>query len=187
MGLAVDPEEFAEVTIYFSGKLTFSCRYQEAKRFNQLSFCSDIVGFTTIAAHCTPVQVVDLLNDLYTCFDATIMSYNNVYKVETIGDAYMVVGGLPNPRPDHAEQIATMALDLLHQSGNFKVRHLPGVPLQLRIGLHTGSLIIQPSKRGTDCDDIAASHFFSTLHIRSLLCGRCWIDDAALLFVWRYG
>jgi len=55
---------------------------------------------------------------------------------------YMVVGGLPNPRPDHAEQIATMALDLLHQSGNFKVRHLPGVPLQLRIGLHTGSLII---------------------------------------------
>jgi hypothetical protein len=55
----------------------------------------------------------------------------------------MVVGGLPNPRPDHAEQIATMALDLLHQSGNFKVRHLPGVPLQLRIGLHTGSLIIK--------------------------------------------
>lgn len=52
----------------------------------------------------------------------------------------MVVGGIPNPRPDHAEQIATMALDLLHQSGNFKVRHLPGVPLQLRIGLHTGLL-----------------------------------------------
>lgn len=50
----------------------------------------------------------------------------------------MVVSGLPVRIPDHAEQIATMALDLLHQSGNFKVKHLPDVPLQLRIGLHTG-------------------------------------------------
>lgn len=50
----------------------------------------------------------------------------------------MVVSGLPVRIPNHAEEIATMALDLLHQSGQFKVKHLPGVPIQLRIGLHTG-------------------------------------------------
>lgn len=50
----------------------------------------------------------------------------------------MCVGGAPIWAPDHADQIATMALDLLHQSGKFRIRHLPFTPLRLRIGLHTG-------------------------------------------------
>lgn len=64
-------------------------------------------------------------------------------KVETIGDAYMVVSGLPIRNGQlHAGEIATMALDLLSQCGTFVIRHMPDVPLRLRIGLHSGRSII---------------------------------------------
>ncbi|CAO1407946.1 unnamed protein product [Diamesa hyperborea] len=102
-------------------------------------YFSDIVGFTEIASFCSPLEVVSFLNSIYRVFDERIECYD-VYKVETIGDAYMVCSGLPvRNGKKHVSEISTMALDLLHASSYFKVPHRSNETIQIRSGIHTGS------------------------------------------------
>ncbi|VVC32111.1 Adenylyl cyclase class-4/guanylyl cyclase, conserved site,Nucleotide cyclase,Adenylyl cyclase class- [Cinara cedri] len=119
LGQSVEAETYDNVTIYFS----------------------DIVDFTSLSAASTPLQVVDLLNDLYTCFDSIVENFD-VYKVETIGDAYMVVSGLPVRNGNlHAREIARLSLALRSAVYSFKIKHRPDDQLKLRIGIHTGPCV----------------------------------------------
>jgi len=107
----------------------------------------DIAGFTRFASTTPPQQLVKFLNHVFSRFDA-LCDRHNLEKIKTIGDAYMVVGGLPEPRPDHAEAIAAMALDM--QRAVRQLAHEPTVTLPasiqehglaIRVGIHTGPVV----------------------------------------------
>ena len=99
---------------------------------------ADIVGFTQLSSLVSPTQLVALLNDIFSTFD-NLAERHGLEKIKTIGDAYMVVGGLPIPRQDHAEAIAEMALDMQQAITNFSNTH--NQAFSIRIGINSGPVV----------------------------------------------
>lgn len=96
---------------------------------------ADIVGFTEIAAKMSAIQLVNLLNQIFSVFDCVGEQYG-LEKIKTIGDAYMVIGGLRKRRSDHAQAIAQMALDMETAIAQFNAENTQN--FSIRIGIHSG-------------------------------------------------
>ena len=161
LGLAIEPEQFDQVTIYFS----------------------DIVGFTTISAYSTPIEIVNLLNDLYSCFDATIEHFD-VYKVPSIGQSFGASSASLN---------RTIRSDSIEGRDHRRLLHgcLWNSRPQRRsrpTDRHHGSRTAPPGgqvSNQTLAGDAAA--LASRYPHGRVLCGRRRTDHAAILLVWRYG
>ncbi len=129
--LNVLPEEIA--AILKNGNRT------SADHFDAVSILfADLVGFTPLSAQLSPKEMVDLLNEIFLHFDALAEKYN-VEKIRTIGDNYMVAAGVPRPRPDHAQALARMALDMCDY-----ISHRPphgDRHIDFRIGINSGPVV----------------------------------------------
>jgi len=99
---------------------------------------ADIVGFTSFSANMAPSRTVQLLNDLFSAFDKLAETYE-LEKIKTIGDSYMVVGGVPTVIPEHAERCALMALDMIEVLHHFNRRN--STNLDVRIGINSGPVV----------------------------------------------
>lgn len=98
---------------------------------------ADVVGFTPMAAKMTPMALVDLLNQVFLCFDGLIEKYD-LEKIKTIGDCYMVASGVPRSRADHAAALVSLALDM---HATVAGTRFGGHQLALRIGINSGPVV----------------------------------------------
>jgi adenylate cyclase len=99
---------------------------------------ADLAGFTPLCQELSALEIVSTLDQIFAAFDQ-LAKHRQLEKIKTIGAAYMAVGGVPNFRPDHAEAIADLALDMIAKLGEIVAQN--GLPLELRIGIDTGPVI----------------------------------------------
>jgi len=128
--LNILPKEISEALK--AGPRTIAAHYDAAS-----ILFADVVSFTPMAATMTPLRLVDLLNEVFQCFDELVEKYD-LEKIKTIGDCYMVAAGVPRTRPDHAKALVRLALDM--QAAVAK-REFGGRRLAFRIGINSGPVV----------------------------------------------
>ena len=99
---------------------------------------ADLCGFTALSRKTNPAQLVEMLNGIFTAFDL-IVEKHGVEKIKTIGDCYMMVGGLPTHRDDHAQVVADAALEMVQALD--RLNQINGTDLKMRVGIHTGPVV----------------------------------------------
>jgi adenylate cyclase len=110
-----------------------------ADKFDDASVLfADIVGFTERASSSAPADLVQFLDKLYSAFDA-LVDKHGLEKIKVSGDSYMVVSGVPRPRPDHAQALADLALEMVDVVAGLKDPHGGAVPL--RVGMACGPVV----------------------------------------------
>jgi len=129
--LNILPKEIA--AILKNESRTIADHYDEAS-----VLFADMVGFTPLSAQLPPVEMVELLNEVFSFFDSLLDKYG-VEKIRTIGDSYMVASGVPRGRPDHAQALVCMALDMRNYISAHTFRN--GQCVSFRIGINSGSMI----------------------------------------------
>jgi guanylate cyclase len=116
-----------------NGNRTIADRYGAAS-----ILFADIVDFTPISMHMSAEDMVALLNQIFTHFDSLVDKYD-LEKIRTIGDSYMVASGLPRPREDHAQALASLALDMTEFVNTLPARN--GDDVNIRVGINSGSVV----------------------------------------------
>ena len=99
---------------------------------------ADLVGFTAMSRKTDPADLVAILNGIFTAFDL-IVEKNKIEKIKTIGDCYMLVGGLPTHRDDHAQAVVNSALEMMDALAKINERN--GTDLKMRMGMHSGPVV----------------------------------------------
>jgi adenylate cyclase len=129
--LNILPKEIA--AILKNESHTIADQYEEAS-----VLFADMVGFTPLSAKLPPVEMVELLNEVFSFFDSLLDKYG-VEKIRTIGDSYMVASGVPRERSDHAQTLTRMALEMRDYISSHTFRN--GQRVSFRIGINSGSMI----------------------------------------------